>query len=367
MNHPGSLGPLGDEEVGVVHSVLAEFFSASLPSIASIRLIEGGRLNRNYYIDTNSRKYVLRRYDLNTSACAIRYEHKLLDYLPSMIHKALIPKPCLSASNDTIAYRDGCNYALFPFLPGGAFGSGSSRLLSEAGRTLAAYHNAAQAYVPEPRQRYKYGTVARLDWAVKCPGGLNGLWQQVKDLPVETRNEKIAHQSVEFLRDEDRLAQEALNDTSYADAPRMVIHGDFATQNLLVSGSRVSGLLDFDLTAWEARAYDLATALVWFSEDANLSPPYPVNDGGRPWTLNVERGAHFCAGYLQELEVPLCKSEVELLPWLMRRFLFWMAIWYLDLRAAGDDWYPHEFPGLISCLRWFQSTADSFAASIIRC
>lgn len=359
------LGSLDAEEVEVVHSVLEKFLPTPLASLKLIGLLKGGRFNRNYYIDMNTRKYVLRRYDLNANICAIRYEHNLLDHLPSMIHTAVIAKPCPSVSNDTIVSKNGRHYALFPFLSGKVFGSGSPHLLREAGRTLAAYHNAAQTYIPEPRQRYEYGTVARLDWAVKYSGGLSELWQNVIAFPVATRHEKLARQSVEFLRDEDRSAQEVLNDITYANIPCMVIHGDFGAQNILVSGSRVSGVLDFDLTAWEARAYDLAAAIVWFSEDVNLSPLYTVSDGDRPWTLNVERGAYFCEGYLRELERPLCKSEVNLLPWFMRRFLFWTAIWHLDLRVARQNWYSHEFSGLISCLRWFQITADSFAASVI--
>ena len=367
INHPGPYGPLRAEEVGIVHSVLKKFFPTFSSSLKAIGLMEGGRLNRSYYIDMHTRKYVLRRYDLNTSACTIRYEHNLLNYLPAVIHTAMIAKPCLSITNDTIVSNNGRHYALFPFLSGGTFGAGSPHLLREAGRTLAAYHNAARTYAPEPRQRHEYDTVARLDWAVKNSDGLNELWQNVITLPTETRHEKLAHQSVEFLQDEDRAAQEVLSDTNYADIPRMVIHGDFRAENILVSGSQVSGLLDFDLTAWEARAYDLAAAIVWFSEDGNLAPPYKVSDDDRPWMLNAERGAHFCEGYLRELEQPLCKSEMNLLPWFMRRFLFWTAIWHLDIRLTRQNWYPHEFSGLISCLRWFQITADSFAASVIRC
>lgn len=366
-NHPPRSGPLGTGEVEVVHSVLEKFSPTFSSSLKSIGLMEGGRYNRNYCIDVNARKYVLRRYDLNNSVHTIKYEHDLLDYLPSMIHTAMIAKPCLSASGDTIVSDNGRHYALFPFLPGRGFGRGSPHLLREAGRTLAAYHNAAQTYVPEPRQRNEYGTVARLDWAVMCPGGLSALWQNVIALPVETHPEKLSHQSVEFLRDEDRSAQEVLSDEIYTEVPCMVIHGDFGAQNILVSASRVSGVLDFDLAAWEARAYDLAAAIVWFSEGDNSSPSCMVNNGDRSWILDAERGARFCAGYLRELERPLCKLEVKLLPWFMRRFLFWTAIWHLDLRVAGQNWYPHEFSGLISCLRWFQVAADPFTASVIGC
>lgn len=366
-NNPGHLGSLGVEEVEVVHSVLERFPPTLSTSLKSIGLMDGGRYNRNYLVDMNTRKYVLRRYDLNTSVRTIKYEHDLLGHLPSMIHTATIAKPYSSVSGDTIVSNRGRHYALFPFLPGSGFGRGSPRLLREAGRTLAAYHNAARTYVPEPRQRNEYGTVARLDWAVMCPGGLDGLWQSVIALPAETHPEKLAHQSVEFLRDEDRSAQEALSDRIYAEVPCMAIHGDFGAQNILVTGSRVSGVLDFDLTAWEARAYDLAAAIAWFSEGGSLSPSRMVNSGGRSWTLDVERGARFCEGYLRELELPLCKLEVDLLPWFMRRFLFWTAMWHLDLRVVGQNWYPHEFSGLISCLRRFRVSADSFAASVIGC
>jgi hypothetical protein len=41
------------------------------------------------------------------------------------------------------------------------------------------------------------------------------------------------------------------------------------------------------------------------------------------------------------------------------------AVWYLDARIAGLDWYPEEISGLIACLRRFRTGAEEYVAAIV--
>jgi Ser/Thr protein kinase RdoA (MazF antagonist) len=133
---------------------------------------------------------------------------------------------------------------------------------------------------------------------------------------------------------------------------------------LLSKGGHVVALLDFDLACWESRAYDLATSLMWFSEDNGLDPPYQVLDGDRRWSRNEERGQIFFDAYVGALVRPLTQIELSYLPLLMRAFLLWTGIWYLDRRLNGLEWYPEEVSGLLIMMEWFRTHATSFTESI---
>ena len=85
-----------------------------------------------------------------------------------------------------------------------------------------------------------------------------------------------------------------------ATVPHQLIHNDGHPGNLLVSGDRLAGILDFGDAVYSARVCDLAVALT-----------YLVPDGPRPWPA-VDT---FMAGYLSS--VPMTDDELALLPMLM--------------------------------------------------
>ena len=82
--------------------------------------------------------------------------------------------------------------------------------------------------------------------------------------------------------------------------PHQVIHNDGHPGNLLNSGGRLAGILDFGDTVYSARVCDLAVAAT-----------YLVEDGPRPWPEVDALVAGFTA------EVPLSDDELALLPMLM--------------------------------------------------
>jgi Ser/Thr protein kinase RdoA (MazF antagonist) len=363
MSTPDSTD-LTQQERAAARAALALFW-ADPPQAEVLGLLRGGYLNRVYLVQRGGTRYVLRRCDYNTVPARIAYEHRLLQALPDRLHTALVPKPIAARSGETIVQREGYYYVLFPFLAGRPFDLANPHLLGEAGRTLAAYHNAMRDYTPTPRQRPGYGSVARLDWLALHAGGLPALWQAVAALPIRDVREQIVYDALGFLAEEAALVEQALADPAYAALPQLVIHNDFGPHNLLSHGPAISGLLDFDLVAWDARTYDLAAALAYLSEDAALVPPYAVLPGERAWSLSQERAKLVLEGYVSHIEEPLTAGERALLPWLLRAWGLWVAIWALDLRLTGQEWWPEETTGLLACMRWLRQHAEGYAATIL--
>lgn len=362
---PRNPEPLDSQELNAINCVLMKFWVPIPLDVEIICPLSGGYLNRNYLINGLGTQFVLRRYDYNPRKDIIVYEHQLLQSLPAKIRRANISKPIATTSEDTVVDLDGNYYALFPYIRGKPFDSSNILLLEEAGRTLAAYHNMVQGYIPTPLRRPRYGNVACLDWVAVHSGGLSDLWKTVAAFPVMNRREQIIHNALDFLAEEAAELQSRLTEDIYATLPQLVIHNDFGPNNLLCQEDYIVGLLDFDLATWDARAYDLATALMWLSEDRALEPAYPILPGDKGWILNVERSKRVFRGYVTDLFPPLTQSEINLLPEFMRSFSLWFAIWYLDRRVAGLDWYPEEMSGLIAQMCWFRNQADDFVAAIV--
>lgn len=350
------------EEIAEVLAMYSPLFPSGIPELS---VLSGGYLNRSYLIVNGASQFVLRNYKFNTQRAAIAYEHELLQHLPRTVNQAAIAKPLRARHGGTIVSAGEQHYALFPYLKGTPFGRGNLRSLENAGRTLAAYHNAVRGYVPRTQQRATYGTVAHLDWVARHGLGLQDLWQHVMLSGYRSERERRINDGIGFLVDEARQIEKALGGTTYASLPQLVIHNDFGPQNLLRVGDDVVGILDFDLVAWDARVYDLATALTWLGEDIAASPPYAILSGDRAWTQSRARAQAVFRGYITGLELPLTRAEIEILPWMLRAFGMWLAVWYLDLRRAGKEWYPEELSGLLEYLKWLRSNAVAYVSQVI--
>ncbi|NTV64981.1 MAG: phosphotransferase, partial [Oscillochloris sp.] len=114
----------------------------------------------------------------------------------------------------------------------------------------------------------------------------------------------------------DRRAAELharLTDKEYDTLPHVLIHGDVHRDNMLFLGDHVSGLLDFDQVAIDARIIDVADALVDFAQG---QPP----QNWSPWgvysgPLDIERARMLLDSY--DTASPLTKTECSALPMIL--------------------------------------------------
>jgi homoserine kinase type II len=88
----------------------------------------------------------------------------------------------------------------------------------------------------------------------------------------------------------------------YATLPQQLVHEDFDPGNVLMEGTRVSGVLDFEFCARDLRAMDLAVALTWW--------PARHYGTGAEWPVI----AAFSHGYARYLT--LTDGELQALPML---------------------------------------------------
>ena len=83
-----------------------------------------------------------------------------------------------------------------------------------------------------------------------------------------------------------------------------MVHIDYAPSNILMEGTRVTAVLDFEFSTYDLRALDLAVALSWW--------PIELLGSGQEWPLINALGN----GYASQIQ--LTDDEIAALPTLLQ-------------------------------------------------
>ncbi|MFM5917849.1 MAG: homoserine kinase [Novosphingobium sp.] len=242
---------LGAEELA---ALIAEF------DVGELRMAKGiaeGVSNSNWLIETGGKdgagaRFILTMYEYRIELEDLPFFLSLLDHLAA--RGCPVPR--------TIHDRSGALYrkvgdkavALIEFLPGVSVSSPTPGQARAVGEALAQLHLAAA------------------DFAGNRDNGM-GLaeWQRLAGECGDAGLREIDPQLAELVTRE----LPALAAAWPADLPRGVIHADLFTDNVLMLGNRVTGLIDFYFACTDLIAYDVAvTHAAWcFDNDGrNFSP-----------------------------------------------------------------------------------------------
>lgn len=203
--------------------------------------------------------YVLRVYGNHADAERLRFEHSVLAGLDAVGLPFAVPAPVRTRTGETFAHvmtEDG-NEALATLtrlIPGAAPESANLEQAVAAGEALGLLDEALpQIGTVDGEQGVSwrsYGDLEHCHPLVPDPRGAIG------ELPVaeETRTRLAAR--YDWL-------MEQIPDI-YATLPRQLVHEDYAPDNMLMDGARVTGVLDFEFCTRDVRVMDLTVALSWW-------------------------------------------------------------------------------------------------------
>lgn len=267
--------------------------------------------NRLVVVRTTAGRKVLKQYRETSSAETIAHEHSIIDHLEDRGF------PCTrldhTAGGDTVVDVDGRWFASFPFEAGRHLAAtyvtpGHRRVLTEGvGRTLARLHDELLDFEPRGSHHLARDPDGAGDRDLRWH--LTAL-DRLRDQPDAPRDD-TTERDVRFLREQaDRLRVDLVEAGSRledAGLPRLVIHGDYGTHNLLFRKDGTAVVHDFELARYDWRLLDLVIASL---------------------RLRPDLQAALIAGYRTEVDVP--HDELELLPWLWRYHLLSGAVrsWY---------------------------------------
>lgn len=231
--------------------------------------LEEARLKRGTSYDMGSSTFrlatsrgelVLQRYRARTfpngdkaeaSKLRLDQQHALLSYLSERGFP--VAEPLRTRAGHTTVDISGITYALYPFMTGRPMDPGNPRHMKEAANALALYHRLTAKY-----SGLTYGN--QYSFPKLFQERLHGFYEDIEDIDGLTPASHV-HQVLQPFQDSLPEIEGEVARLPYDSLSKVVIHGDFRRENLLFSRGKMSALIDFGRSRYEARALDLAIAI----------------------------------------------------------------------------------------------------------
>lgn len=273
-----------------------------LGALVQLRGIAAGIENTNYFVTTTGGNYVLTLFEKLTPL-------ELPFYLGLMSHLAQHSIPCPAPATDVqgrlFSDLNGKPAALMSRLPGETVTAPAPAHCGEVGGTLAEIHLAGQSY---------QGTLAN-------PRGPSW-WSEA----ASKVSPFLDQQRAVLLRAELEFQARQRRD----DLPRGPIHADMFRDNVLFSGGRIGGVIDFYFAGIDCLLFDAAVTL----------NDWCVHAGGE---IDAPRAHALLAAY--HAKRPFTASERDAWPVMLRAaaLRFWLSRLYdFYLPRPGELVHAHD-------------------------
>ena len=304
-----------------------------------------GTVNISYSVkmlkDGRSGQYFLRRYKPGIKREEILFEHSLINHIVARggcpvarLHRA--------RNGSTFYWRPGSAedpeerfYAIFDFLHGEDrytwVGPVCNNVeLSNAGRLLAEFHNAVSSLQPEG-QRAEPKILDLLELIADA-------WAKSPSKSKRTLFDRFLLEHFDLVSRSIAETLAALHEPTVATLPQVIIHSDYHPGNLVFAGDEICGLVDFDWSKVDLRAFDVALAVWYFCASW---------DGDKDGHLRLADVSTFLTAYQGRLLArpglsPLTVDEFAYLPHLINAGNIYILYWTLS-DYFGKDVDPQEY------------------------
>jgi Ser/Thr protein kinase RdoA (MazF antagonist) len=320
--------------------------------------LAGGNSN-NVSLQTSRGKKALKRYFW--SLPSTMQEHSILRHLAGTD----FPSPRLVVNKDglTCTELEDKHYAIYDFVVGYCCANyfmppkTRQRLIAQAAETLAHLHQLMVGFVPEGRKFNGFMPNGERLWR-DVAWHLNVLEQYVETIAkkkslddLDTFLSGIAEGIRRDLIEVGRHYEQA-----DPQLPKLVIHGDYAPQNILFNRQGVVAVLDFGDACVNLRALDVARGLTSFSSMGKCG-------------VDERLARVFLRSY--QAQQPLTEREIEAIPDLIR----WRHLRNIIWKLANMESHPSQktrdahlrtFRHKWERNRWMKAHSDELRASFIK-
>ncbi len=311
------------------------------------RRTNAGTNNHSHVVDSPTGPYIVRIYQNTNDLERIAYEHALLSQLQQAGLPFATPLPLATDTGDTfvVAANGGIPVvvALFPSIPGQEPQRGGVAEATACGQALGEL-DAALAHITVEST---FSGQPRFGHPSPDNRLARNLIEAAGQLPlISEKRQALRGILSELIELAPRL---------YPELPHQIIHADFYPSNVLMRGSQVSGILDFEFASPGPRAMDVAIGLGAFG----ISRWRSHND----WPLVRA----FAAGY--QRRVALIPAEIEALPDLLRlreatSLFHWIGRYGQGLTTEHD--ILRRVDRLLDLNQWMFENGDSLVGSARR-
>ncbi|HEX7317901.1 MAG TPA: phosphotransferase [Pyrinomonadaceae bacterium] len=299
--------------------------------------ISRGESTQNWLVESTNARYVLR--NAGSDAAHVNMQNLVLRSLRGHGFPYAVPEPLVTDARPYVEFG-GSLYMLYHFIDGEPPPSGFDEVLSEEmGALVAAYGKAASAVVYSPlATRHKSLFDTRLI---------------TESLLASARltTDKSDFVNDYFLRSLDGILK-VYGDVSAEEVARIKslervpCHCDFSAENVLLTGGKITGLIDFGGVSVEPRIFDFQNAL--------------VNVAGVSGRVDYSRMRPFTRGYSLIRLLP--ESESDLVYPLMVADLTLTLAWIFEQRRSAEcQVKDSEAVFRISLLNWLARHRREFA------
>ncbi|MCJ9427626.1 homoserine kinase [Kordiimonas marina] len=231
----------------------------------SFKGIAEGVENSNYLLETTKGRYILTLYEKRANPADLPYFLDLMEHLAAAGLPA--PLPIHDKTGQALQELAGRPACLISFLTGVSVDHPSPNQCASLGAVLAGMHKATETF-----QETRPNDLALAGW------------------------KKLAEQTADRADEvEDGLSKLIADEIAFLEAnwpkglPTGTIHADLFPDNILFSGDRITGVIDFYFACTDMLAFDIATCInSWCFDEAHLFVPAKAKrltelyDGHRP-------------------------------------------------------------------------------------
>lgn len=279
----------------------------NLGTLESLRGIEGGIENTNYFVTTDQGEWVLTLFERLTAEQLPFYLH----LMKHLAHRGIpVPDPAANRDGDILHRVCGKPAAVVNRLDGKSQLAPQEAHCAAVGAMLARMHLAGSDYPHEQPN-------------------LRGLAWWNDTVPVVLPF--LTDEQSRLIRHELAFQNHVADSADYAALPRGPVHADLFRDNVMFDGERLTGFFDFYFAGVDTWLFDLSVCL---------------ND----WCIDLPTGRHDPARARAMLDAytrerPLCTAERSLLPAMLRAgaLRFWVSrLWDFYLPREASMLKPHD-------------------------
>jgi homoserine kinase type II len=232
--------------------------------ITAFSVMDGGRENTNYRVETRSGKYVLTLFDQKSLEHATNLA-SLLVYLTD--HGIRTSRVVVPPNGPMVILHDEKPVMLKRYVGGDITDNISGKLLVQLGEEIARLHEIpAPPYVPKS---FPYG----------------------RSYFPEVIDSNLGHAYIDWLSEKNSYLQKRIPQH----LPMALIHGDVFFDNLIVQGDQLMAIIDFEEACHYYRSFDLGMVIVGACRDRQ--------------GISFEKTRQFLRGYQNDMTLESVERE----------------------------------------------------------
>jgi homoserine kinase type II len=313
-----------------------------LGTVRNVRKTKGGAVNENWIVRTPMETVVVRRVSKERSRTDIEFEHSFIRALVRNDFPYQLPQPLRARTGRTVAVRNGTYVWLYDYIKGSNAQPSRDEVIAQIAHAMAIAHKVARRF--------------SLRQVKKTPIALEDLWllQALRHWQLKVCDSLDQRCRFFGARVQECIGiLEQLRCTNYHALPRLPIHGDMGRSNVVFSGGRLTGIIDFGHCCSDTAIRDITIALR--SECVSREHRFK---------LDLRAARHFLRVY-HEIN-PLSREEIDLIPAIAiadSAELFWWRIFQISgkqTKAASMYLVEQSF----KALQWYNGRQEEVARAL---